>query len=775
MVKIGMLIADRYEVLEKIGTGGMSVVYKAKDHKLNRFVAVKILKQEFSDNANFVSKFRVEAQAAAGLMHPNIVNVYDVGDEHGMYYIVMELVDGITLKKYIEKKSRLSTKEAVSIAIQVAMGLEAAHRNHIIHRDIKPQNIIISKDGKVKVTDFGIAKAATSNTITSNVMGSVHYTSPEQARGGYSDERSDIYSLGITIFEMLTGRVPFNGETTVAIAIKHIQEPMPSPRDFVPDIPVSVERIVLKCCEKSPDRRYQNITELIADLKQSLIHPDDDFVQMINPDEESATRMAPDRASQNMQEDYRGRGFDTGEGYQGQPGYQDQQGYQEQQGFQGNPGYQDDPGYGQGYAQQPQPGYPQDDGYPQQGYPQEGYAENDFAEAPQRKDPYQEDPYRRRRKADRLDEPLRKNPGKRYDRDDYSEDFDDGNEDPGREKKITALSIAAAVIIGFLIIFLAASRLGLIGGSSNNATESVTSESVMPAVVGKDLDTAKKALNDLGVTAEVTYSESSEYDEGIVISSSVEEGTAIEPGASVVLTVSTGKSGIEVPDVTGKSKAEAVATLKSKGFQVKEQEQASDEVDAGDVISQDPEGGKTAASDAAITITVSTGPDQVEVPNLVGMTQSSATTKLSDSGLRVGNVTQQESDQSAGTVIGQSVDAGTTVDPDTAVDITVSSGRKQVTYSYNTPIPAPTSEEDPNYVSGTQVYVVLIAADGTVLYNNTVTSFPISVGFTGLSSGTGTLKMSYTDTITVTDESGNQSVTTEDKVITREITFMQDS
>lgn len=772
MVKIGMLIADRYEVLEKIGTGGMSVVYKAKDHKLNRFVAVKILKQEFSDNANFVSKFRVEAQAAAGLMHPNIVNVYDVGDEHGMYYIVMELVDGITLKKYIEKKSRLSTKEAVSIAIQVAMGLEAAHRNHIIHRDIKPQNIIISKDGKVKVTDFGIAKAATSNTITSNVMGSVHYTSPEQARGGYSDERSDIYSLGITIFEMLTGRVPFNGETTVAIAIKHIQEPMPSPRDFVPDIPVSVERIVLKCCEKSPDRRYQNITELIADLKQSLIHPDDDFVQMINPDEESATRMAPDRASQNMQEDYRGCGFDTGEGYQGQPGYQDQQGYQEQQGFQGNPGYQDDPGYGQGYAQQPQPGYPQDDGYPQQGYPQEGYAENDFAEAPQRKDPYQEDPYRRRRKADRLDEPLRKNPGKRYDRDDYSEDFDDGNEDPGREKKITALSIAAAVIIGFLIIFLAASRLGLIGGSSNNATESVTSESVMPAVVGKDLDTAKKALNDLGVTAEVTYSESSEYDEGIVISSSVEEGTAIEPGASVVLTV---KSGIEVPDVTGKSKAEAVATLKSKGFQVKEQEQASDEVDAGDVISQDPEGGKTAASDAAITITVSTGPDQVEVPNLVGMTQSSATTKLSDSGLRVGNVTQQESDQSAGTVIGQSVDAGTTVDPDTAVDITVSSGRKQVTYSYNTPIPAPTSEEDPNYVSGTQVYVVLIAADGTVLYNNTVTSFPISVGFTGLSSGTGTLKMSYTDTITVTDESGNQSVTTEDKVITREITFMQDS
>ena len=294
MIKIGMMIGDRYEILEKIGTGGMSDVYKAKCHKLNRFVAVKVLKQEFSENDNFVSKFRVEAQAAAGLMHPNIVNVYDVGEENGIYYIVMELVEGITLKKYIEKKARLTYKEAVSIAIQVSMGIEAAHNNHIIHRDIKPQNIIISKDGKVKVTDFGIAKAATSNTITSNVMGSVHYTSPEQARGGYSDEKSDIYSLGITMFEMLTGRVPFNGETTVAIAIKHIQEEMPSPKEYVPEIPASVEGIVLKCCQKSPDRRYQSMQEVIADLKQSLLNPDDDFVVLNDPDMEGGTRMISD-------------------------------------------------------------------------------------------------------------------------------------------------------------------------------------------------------------------------------------------------------------------------------------------------------------------------------------------------------------------------------------------------------------------------------------------------------------------------------------------------
>lgn len=295
MIKIGMMIGDRYEILEKIGTGGMSDVYKAKCHKLNRFVAIKVLKQEFSENANFVSKFRTEAQAAAGLMHPNIVNVYDVGEENGIYYFVMEMVEGITLKKYIEKKARLSVKEAISIAIQVSMGIEAAHNNHIIHRDIKPQNIMISKEGKVKVTDFGIAKAATSNTITSNVMGSVHYTSPEQARGGYSDEKSDIYSLGITMFEMLTGRVPFNGETTVAIAIKHIQEELPSPREYVPEIPVSVEQIVFKCCQKSPDRRYQSMAELIDDLKQSLLYPDEDFVKVVEPDRKASTRMITER------------------------------------------------------------------------------------------------------------------------------------------------------------------------------------------------------------------------------------------------------------------------------------------------------------------------------------------------------------------------------------------------------------------------------------------------------------------------------------------------
>lgn len=211
MVKDGIYLGKRYEVLSKIGAGGMADVYKGKDHMLNRYVAIKVLKKEYKEDDNFVRKFRSEAQAAAGLMNPNIVNVYDVGEDRGLYYMVMELVEGITLKDYIEKKGRLSHKEVISIAIQMCTGIGAAHNAHIIHRDIKPQNIIISRDGKVKVTDFGIAKATTSNTISSNAMGSVHYTSPEQARGGFSDAKSDVYSIGITLFEMATGEVPFDG------------------------------------------------------------------------------------------------------------------------------------------------------------------------------------------------------------------------------------------------------------------------------------------------------------------------------------------------------------------------------------------------------------------------------------------------------------------------------------------------------------------------------------------------------------------------------------
>ena len=281
MIKEGVFLGKRYEILGRIGSGGMADVYKGKDHKLNRFVAIKVLKSTYRSDETFIKKFLSEAQAAAGLMHPNVVNVYDVGQDRGLYYMVMELVEGITLKDYIEKKGKLSAKETISISIQMVTGIQAAHNCHIIHRDIKPQNIIISKDGKVKVTDFGIARATTSTAtqaVTTTVMGSVHYTSPEQARGGIVDEKSDIYSAGITMYEMITGHVPFDGDSTVTVALKHLNEVIKSPAEEVPDIPYSLECIIMKCTQKLPNKRYMSCEELLQDLKHSLVDPDGDFV-----------------------------------------------------------------------------------------------------------------------------------------------------------------------------------------------------------------------------------------------------------------------------------------------------------------------------------------------------------------------------------------------------------------------------------------------------------------------------------------------------------------
>lgn len=291
MLTEGMYIADRYEIVGKVGTGGMADVYKAMDLTLGRNVAIKVLKPEFSQDLNFVTKFRTEAQSAAGLEHPNIVNIYDVGSENGLHYIVMEYVEGITLKTYIEKKGQLSFKEAISIAIQVGRGIEAAHGKGIIHRDIKPQNIMISTEGKVKVMDFGIARVANANTISSDVMGSVHYSSPEQARNGFVDGKSDIYSLGIVMYEMVTGRVPFDGDTTVAVAIQHLQEEMVTPSAYAPNLPISMEKIIIKCTQKNPDRRYESMTALLGDLRKALVSPDEDFVVMVPVINQDKTRV----------------------------------------------------------------------------------------------------------------------------------------------------------------------------------------------------------------------------------------------------------------------------------------------------------------------------------------------------------------------------------------------------------------------------------------------------------------------------------------------------
>ena len=687
MIILGMMIGDRYEILDKIGTGGMSDVYKAKDHKLNRFVAVKVLKQEFSENTNFVSKFRVEAQAAAGLVHPNIVGVYDVGEEDGINYIVMELVEGITLKKYIEKKSRLSIKEAISIAIQVSMGIEAAHNNHIIHRDIKPQNIMISRDGKVKVMDFGIAKAATSNTITSNVMGSVHYTSPEQARGGFSDEKSDIYSLGCTLFEMVTGHVPFDGETTVAIAIKHIQDEMPSPREYVPEIPVCVEKIIYKCTQKSPDRRYQKMSELILDLKKSLVTPDEDFVTMVDVDSAAATRTVTDEELASIKER-------TGT-------------------------------------------FAVEDIHMR--------LNEDAAKAKPKK------PHFILSDDDEEDEADKEDEG--YEDDENDEDeYDDDDIDPKMERVTTILAIVAAVIIGVIALVLVANAIGIFKGGSKESAEETQKSVEVVNVVGFNIDAARSTLEELYLSVDVQYEESDEVPENIVIRQSIPKGEMVEEHSLVILTVSSGASGIEVPNVVGYEETQADTTLSALGFKVSKQTEYSDTVDEGYVIFQTPEALEKIASGSTVVLTISAGPAEkmVSVPDLRGMTESEAKAKLTASNLKVGTVTEDYSDSvTKGNVLSQSYSPGTEIGENSSVNFVVSLGKKDSTYNYSASISAPDG-----YVDGSTVTITLTTASGEKKVYTT-NSFPYTINETGLKSESGTISMSGTKKESQTVDTGN--------------------
>lgn len=618
-----MFIAERYEIIEKIGSGGMSNVYKAKCHKLNRLVAIKILKPEYSEDKVFVTKFRAEAQSAAGLMHANIVNVYDVGEEDGIYYIVMELVEGITLKKYIEKKGRLGIKEAVSVAIQIAQGIEAAHNHHIIHRDIKPQNIIISKEGKVKVTDFGIAKATSSNTINSSVMGSVHYISPEQARGGYCDEKSDIYSFGITLYEMLTGRVPFEGENTVAIALQHIQDDMITPKTYVPELPISVEKIVLKCTQKKIERRYQSVTELIADLKRSLVTPDEDFVVMVEPVisdsptmmfnhdemEEISSRAAVKKADDidvinPMRDGNIEEAVDTE--------------------------------------------------YPPRA-PKEEYDKGDDLD------------------DDEID-------------DGYEEDTSHEKSDKKIDKVITILGIALAVVIVIITVVIITKMTSTFGGKKTTAGNTQTGESIengvkVPSVVGKTFEDAKAELNrvGLGIKKEEDFSEI--YEAGLVFKQSEEADSVVEENSTIIVTVSKGVEGFPVPNVAGKEYAEAQTILSDKGLVVEtEYVEATDDTLIGRVKTTNPAAGSTISKGSTITLQVYKGNEQImkTVPDLKGKTLEQAKQIIASSGFKLGKVDKANDDKiPEGSVISQSgVKVGEQAVEGSEINLVISEGVK---------------------------------------------------------------------------------------------------
>ena len=784
MINPGTILGNRYEIIGKIGTGGMADVYKGKDLKLNRFVAVKVLKSEYSSNNDFVSKFKVEAQSAAGLMHHNIVNVYDVGEENGLYYFVMELVEGITLKRYIEKKIRLSYKEALSIAIQVSNGIEAAHNNGIIHRDIKPQNIIISREGKVKVADFGIARAASSDTVTSHAMGSVHYTSPEQARGGYSDAKSDIYSIGITLFEMVTGRVPFDGETTVSIAIKHIQEEMPSPRNYVPDLPISVEKIIMKCTQKNPDRRYYNVGELIKDLKRACVSPDEDFVVIQDARSNAGTKVITDTdrvraaASQqpkkydNIYEQYAAEDdkFDDGSlnSFPGQP----ERIVREQPVYEQNP-YQQNvyQQYPNGYPanqqmqpvqqsqpiQQPLPSYygkdpddMDDDEYEEWERAERLRKKQEKARKAEEKRQRKEQARRREQQRNtsapqrnRINDDRRRGADMYDDRRRGGDTLDDDDMDPRMQRVMTILMIVAAIVIAVAAIFLVGKVIGVFGKSGGfspfgdgKTTKVEEGYTLVPNVVGLDIEKASKSLEFAGLKAKATYAESTEYDKDIISAQDVPEGEQVEIGTTLNIIISSGKvaQGVSVPDVVGKTEVEAKVALENDGFVLVKELVASDSVEKGKIISQLPLGATNAPKGSEVKVMISDGPDTSEsvVPDIVGKDKETAMSMIEEAGLLYNTISEEANDSvEAGKVISQTVAAGTTVTTGTIVDFTVSKGPSGYTCSYAISAPA-------DYLTGTEAVIVLLDPAGNQLETVTTSTFPYSLvksGIVGSSSG----------------------------------------
>lgn len=704
MLVPGSYVINRYEIIAKIGSGGMADVYKAKDHVLNRLVAIKVLKQEYSTDATFVKKFRVEAQSAAGLSHPNIVSVYDVGEDDGVYFIVMELVQGITLKNYIDMKGKLDIREALNISVQIASGLSAAHENRIIHRDIKPQNIIMSRDGKVKVTDFGIAKVADSTTVTTTAAGTVHYISPEQARGGYSDERSDIYSLGITMYEMVTGRVPFEGETNVAVALMHIQSEMVPPRKLEPSIPVSFEKIILKCTQKKPERRYASAKELIADLRKVLTHPDGEYVVIPGAVPEGRTIVMKDNDIDSLK---------TASLHSSLSDVTEET--------------------------------------------LNGMTEED--EEPVQK-PVQ--------KSDSRKRPAKKNdPEEDDDFDNDEEDDDEVNPALNKVMMVLGIGgfIILAVII-FFIIGHAAGFFGGSHNKKESDTQSVSTESVSetaPAstnaevVIVPDLSNrteteAKAALNKLRLGVSVQKGSSDDVPEGQVYDQSPAAGVKTDVHTQVTIYISTGKETFKLDDVTGMDYDQAQSQLENDGLNVSLEFEYSDSVDKNEVIRTSPEAGSQVAEGDTVTIVASKGKETkyVTVPYVIGYDLDTAISMIKDAGLTYDGKSSDYSDSvSKGEVMNQSIGSGQSVEEGTSITLTVSLGSKVSSYTASISIENPFGAEivDGNGNSDTysegQVTVVVYKPDGSseTVYDQYATeeSLPGSVTTTSSSAGSGSV------------------------------------
>ena len=711
MLEIGSFLSDRYEILSKVGAGGMSDVYKAKDHILSRFVAIKVLKQEFSEDSSFVTKFRAEAQSAAGLEHPNIVNIYDVGSENGLYYIVMEYVEGITLKTYIEKKGQLSFKESASIAIQVARGIEAAHNKNIIHRDIKPQNIIISTDGKVKVTDFGIAKATSSNTISSDVMGSVHYASPEQARNGFVDGRSDIYSLGIVMFEMVTGRVPFDGDTTVAVALQHLQEEIARPSIYAPDLPISFEKIILKCTQKTPDRRYQTIEALLTDIRRSLAHPDEDFVTIAPLVDGGKTKVISPEELDKIKE---GRGVAEDLNDDDTDADNDDE-----------------------YAD----GEDDDDEY------DESLLEDDADDEDEDDD----------------DDGKLLNPK-----------MDKAITIMGIVTAVIIVIVIIYLALSVAGVFKFGGKKNSESQQTESQTQTESesesetqteTEGQMIDIRGMSVEDAQKAVDRLKLDLTVFAFETKQSDEkdGTILEQDVKAGDTVKRGSQINVVIA-GKGDstsemVKVPSVIGKTKSSAKSTLESAGFSVTfEYGDYNDSVAADVVTAQSPSAKNKAAKGSTVTVTLSPGQKPITVPNVVGASQSHAESALAGAGLKYTYADSQYSDTvPAGSVISQTK-SGETVAAGTTITLTLSKGKQEISTNVSKGI---------SYSGeGTVVKAEykLVGKSGTVYdkgsYENT-SSFTVSGT---MKEATGSIVVTWTVQTGETDEAGNPATVTLDPV-----------
>lgn len=706
MLEKGTVISKRYQVIEKLGAGGMAVAYKARDMRLGRFVTVKVLKDEYSENDDFLAKFSSEASAAASLSHHNIVRVYDVGEDRGINYIVMEYVHGESLKKTIEKKAPFDTLTTLSVAMQIASALSHAHKHHVVHRDIKPQNILVSVDGTVKVTDFGIARAATANTYAAdvNAMGSVHYFSPEQARGGYVNEKSDIYSLGITMFEMATGKVPFDASSSIAIALKHLNEELPDIKQYNPNVTRGLEGIIRKATQKKADERYDNIDLMISDIKLAIIEaariaksskaktvekaePEIDVPQFKTSRDRRAAEDKPvinDAVAEEIAEK------DNDE-LEGQLSLDDVNG-----GAGGSEDYDDE------YDDQYDDGYDEDyDDYDDEEPENEsGNEENEIKvelaqniKLPKRSVGF--DKYSKKLKLNN------ENDSYDDDYDDYDDDYDDDDfddyyrefdEEKRQERRVTIAAVITAFVIIGIIVFVGVKFFNVFENAAAvfNRTETV------PKFVGMTMTDAEEQASSLGIRLIEGAVVDSTEPADTILTQDVEEGTEITDNMEIMVTVSSGADMYELPNVVGDQESDAISKITSAlNANIIIEYEYDETHQEGEVIRQSPEGKTMVSASSDVVLTICRDQDSINavVPKVEGYTEEEAIEKIEASGLTVGNISRTTSTSVAsGYVITQTAEPGEEILKNSPIDIVVSIGRPAPQPVDNTP--DTTTEDD---------------------------------------------------------------------------------